>query len=466
MYLRRLEVRNLRSVDETAIDFVVPEAGDGRDNVSLILGDNGAGKTTILGAVAMGCLAPVLDATGFRPYRLIRRPRIRERRVVEPGFVRVDIDLHQEDGFAQSCHGVAALEIKPLGSFEKPEPLDVHEPNAVSHDGWEELFEDRGTGFLLLGYGTTRRTDRSDSFDPSAVEKNRALRYHRVAGLFEDHLALTPLSAWLPKIWRSEVGAEIVALVNATLPPRLRLTDIMRSERRRAERSVVFEADGDEVPFWALSDGYRAFVGLVGDILYHLWRTTKGRQPLREAPGVVLIDEIDLHLHPSWQRTVVARLSRAFPHLQFIITTHSAIVAGTVPHERLVVLERTAEAGVVARAGTERIYGRSADQILLSGYFGLDTTRAPGYTDELRKLGRRAVAGDDVAAVDYLRALARPAPDRDPDELEHAASVAREATEEPFEPLTTPKKKATKKKATKKATKKKATKKKATKKKR
>ena len=405
MYIRSLEISNIRSVAKTRIEFETP-SGDEADprNVTLILGDNGTGKTTFLGAIALGCLAEILDATGFRPYYLVRRPDY-SKRPTQPGRVTVDVELHEGDGFPDGTLGAAGLEIRPKGSFEMTHPLDrTQEEEAVPQSDWKPLFDDKGEGFLLLGYGATRRTDQSESFDPSTIERSRANRYHRVAGLFEDQLALTPLAAWLPRIWATSAGKRVVEVLNATLPDRLKLTGVDKGSERSGTRQLIFESDGTSVPFWALSDGYRAFVGLVGDILYHMWRAApKGN--VTDLAGVVLIDELDLHLHPSWQRTVVGSLSHAFPRVQFVITTHSAIVAGTVPHERMFVLDHDG-GSVVARPGTERIYGRSAEEILLSGYFGLRTTRAPSASADLSKLSRRAMDGDDDAALQYLRVLA------------------------------------------------------------
>lgn len=89
--------------------------------------------------------------------------------------------------------------------------------------------------------------------------------------------------------------------------------------------------DGRILPFDRLSDGQRSLVLLAADLA---WRATQlnpiyGRDAPKRAAGVVLIDELELHLHPSWQRTAIEGLTRAFPNLQFVISTHSPQVIST-----------------------------------------------------------------------------------------------------------------------------------------
>jgi predicted ATP-binding protein involved in virulence len=87
------------------------------------------------------------------------------------------------------------------------------------------------------------------------------------------------------------------------------------------------------LPVSALSDGIRSVISMVADIAYRMVRLNPdlGEETATKTPGIVLIDEVDMHLHPSWQQTVVADLQKAFPLVQFIITTHSPQVLTTVP---------------------------------------------------------------------------------------------------------------------------------------
>jgi predicted ATP-binding protein involved in virulence len=79
----------------------------------------------------------------------------------------------------------------------------------------------------------------------------------------------------------------------------------------------------------ALSDGFRSIMALAGDLIWRLIEAfPESNNPLLEE-GVVLIDELDIHLHPTWQRNIAGLLRRTFPHIQFIMATHSPLVAAS-----------------------------------------------------------------------------------------------------------------------------------------
>ncbi len=98
-------------------------------------------------------------------------------------------------------------------------------------------------------------------------------------------------------------------------------------------------------------------------------------------------------------------LSNALPRMQFVFSAHGPIVAGTLNGENLFVLESDSTGGSSVRQINERIYGKNAEQVLLSSYFNLKTTRAPGMESELREISRRAWKGDPDAAVQFLKKI-------------------------------------------------------------
>jgi predicted ATP-binding protein involved in virulence len=201
----------------------------------------------------------------------------------------------------------------------------------------------------------------------------------------------------------------VVRLVNALLPTGTRFTGRLDTtlEPRFIQRGV-------DLPLGALSDGYRAYIGLICDLLYHLHLSAAKAVKLKltDLPGMVLVDDVDLHLHPAWQREVVPKLAGAFRRLQFVLTTHSPLVAGTLRPENIFLTESDPAGPSVVRQITEPIHGLNADQVLTSSYFDLDTTRAPGARRNLARLARRAENGDPDEAIKFLRALSKkPAPE-------------------------------------------------------
>jgi predicted ATP-binding protein involved in virulence len=105
--------------------------------------------------------------------------------------------------------------------------------------------------------------------------------------------------------------------------------------------------DGKEqrMLFSQLSDGYRNMIGMAADIAYRCIKLNGhlGAKAVSDTPGIVLIDELDLHLHPKWQREVVSRLMDTFPRIQFIATTHSPFIVQSLKAEQLINLDRVTD---------------------------------------------------------------------------------------------------------------------------
>ena len=146
----------------------------------------------------------------------------------------------------------------------------------------------------------------------------------------------------------------------------------------RPERTLFLERDGRNIPFDSLSGGEQAFFMLAADLARRLMLDSPDR-PVAEAPAIVCIDEIELHLHPAWQRRILTTLMQTFPACQFVVTTHSPQVIGGVEarHVRLLTL---GEDGV--RRALQPIASKGRDSnYILSGV--LDT---PEREDEVSRL--------------------------------------------------------------------------------
>ena len=405
MYVRSVSMENFRHFRKAEVGFVYPgmEPKPGKDvlsNVTLLVGVNGSGKTSVLRAVGLAILSPVIGSSGFRPDYLVRRGAAK----VKEASAKAIFLMHQQDqGWVPFRDEIGEMDCRITVRRRSDYEVLLH-PEWWFSSGRSELrpydqdgiFEDRSPSYFLLGYGATRRTE-SDPRNVQKAPKQRGLRYQRIAGLFEDQLALMPLFAWVPELERgSPRFKEVVGLLNATLPEGTRFRgDVERDD-------AVFEHDGINLPFAALSDGYRTHIGLVADMLYHLHTCCPKKAKLADMTGTVMVDDIDLHLHPEWQRVVVPELARAFPRLQFILTSHSPLVAGTLHADNV----RIIEDGKV-RQSEERLHGLSADQILVSPYFGLSSPRSPDAEQKLARMAARVEdSGDPSAAVAFLRELA------------------------------------------------------------
>lgn len=408
MYVTSIRIKNLRCFEETELEFQYPgreqELAPKLPNINLLLGNNGAGKTTVLKAIALATLAPIIPQSGFVPYRLVRRLKS-ENKISTEAQIKAEVLLQKQD-FLKGRENAPytdtmAIKVVRQADYESLLP-SLTKPDILERHLWDQMFDDKSPAFLIVGYGATRRVEDSERLDPSARRKSRLLRYDRVAGLFESHVSLVPLSVWLPNLRSQNPGRhkQVVNLINRLLPEGAGFA----GEFDAGE--YLFEINEVKTPFAALSDGYRAYIGWIADLLYHVCMGAPSGAKLVDNCGIVMVDEIDLHLHPQWQRSVIPRISEALPNLQFIFTTHSPIVAGSLNRENIFVMETTESGASVVKQYDEQIYGLSADEVLLSSYFKLRTTRAEPFVDELKELSVKAGKGDVKAALAYMEKLA------------------------------------------------------------
>jgi predicted ATP-binding protein involved in virulence len=145
--------------------------------------------------------------------------------------------------------------------------------------------------------------------------------------------------------------------VRAAVEGFTQFTDL-RIRRKPSLRMTVIK-NKTELNVLQLSDGEKCLLALVGDLARRLSLLNTDKENPLDGEGVVLIDEIDLHLHPKWQRSVVMSLERTFPNCQFIITTHSPQVVGELPPEAVLLLRDGKFMG-----HAERSLGLSSGEVL------------------------------------------------------------------------------------------------------
>ncbi len=123
---------------------------------------------------------------------------------------------------------------------------------------------------------------------------------------------------------------------------------------------VMKFSDGKILPFNRLSDGVKNMMSIVSDLAYRCALLNPHlKNHALESSGVVLIDELDLHLHPSWQKNVVTDLKKTFPNIQFIAATHSPLILSTItPEDRIIALEKERFDYIA------KLYGRDVNDIL------------------------------------------------------------------------------------------------------
>jgi hypothetical protein len=167
-----------------------------------------------------------------------------------------------------------------------------------------------------------------------------------------------------------------------------------------------------DVPTTWLSQGYQATMAWVADLIGQVWwEARKQTVPLNELEGICLIDEIDLHLHPRWQTTLVAALKAAFPRIQFIATTHSPMVLPGLKQDEVILLRQDEEGNVVKVLPSEGPALKTGSE-LYQMFFGIDQLQPQPLSDALIRYGTlggyagRSVKEDREAKalLAYLRA--------------------------------------------------------------
>lgn len=360
---------------------------DATNNTNLIVGGNGAGKTTLLKAIALAALTPIIRDCGYVSHRMVREGS-------KKAQVKGSLLLHEPEGGTAFQSWPTVLTFNRLAGEHARETVVSKFNNA-----WLTAYhEESNPAFFLVGYGATRRMETGE-YNLGAIRRKRWLRYHRVVTLFEENEGLMPLESWLPQYRNSPRFEEILTLINRLLPEDTQLLN------EDYDGDFLFQQHGVTLPLSTLSDGYRAYIAWTTDMIAHLAACAPDKMKLNEIRGVVLVDEIDLHLHPEWQLKIVAHLSQALPRLQFIFTSHSPIVAGTFRHPPLSI-EAERDGAMTVRERGEIIHGFSAEQILHSPYFGMESTRASRKERELSELLHKAQAGDLEAARHYMDQLA------------------------------------------------------------
>ncbi len=407
MYIDELHIENFRCFAKQTVRFMHPDSpraeGVRFPNVNVVLGANGVGKTTLLRAAALATLNPMMGQSGFRPYTLIRRIQKGEEKYYKPirerkTLFNSSLMLHKEvsfDGATYIDNLKSKFAIREGHQEEFISPIDVT-PSLYIFNNQVDSSYIMQYAFFAVSYGAMRRVERLPSYELEDQNKQYSYRYSRMANLFDSRVVLTPLVTWLPQLPKRE-KKQILEIFSSLMPAKLEFSDSIDG------REFNFYHNKILVPFDALADGHRSYIGWISDLLYHLHRANP--KNILDVHGVVLVDEVDLLAHPTWQRTLVPTLSKTFPKLQFILTTHSPIVAASVEMANLFILEPARNGTAKLTRPDAEVYGLNAQQVLHE-VFGMDSTRAEGFDKYLRSLMKKSRTGDRVAARALTQGLA------------------------------------------------------------
>jgi predicted ATP-binding protein involved in virulence len=308
------------------------------EDLTVLFAENGGGKSALLSALAMG-LAVIQRATpsdtrpnAARDSRLIT---LDERGRREPAGV-CRLEWEADLGLEASVKWSTA--VNPASNSVKKEHraiMEAIERTRTAGERWP-LFGWYGTD--RMGRGKVRSREQrptGDRWEGYASALDPSLDDGVLLQWFTDEILSDAVRRREHQEERFLDAAVAEAMVRATPG----VTRIWYEPRERGPR-VRFESG--HVASWSeLSDGFHVFLALIGDIARRsvmLNESDGGKAPER-AEGVILIDEIDLHLHPQWQRIVLEGLRKAFPKLQFVVSTHSPQVLSSTQNRQVRRLE-------------------------------------------------------------------------------------------------------------------------------
>jgi hypothetical protein len=402
MYVRRLHVQNLKRLRDFRLDF---RHADQPRMWTVLIGENGTAKTTLLQAIA-------LAATGSKQVNTLAGPvvrHLRDRRGKDTLEIEVDFEFTPSAG-ADEFHPFL---VKPSKRLRPSKRLGLRsfvylEPGSTSLDASASYVEletgtmydeekirpdrkDRGPRdpldnardkhtplWFVAGYGISRALPDATStppFDRPSIERMQPLfdAQARLASTsFSNHFALKDREEKRSKGTTSRLYSrmlnEAIKLGGSELLPNITKLEL-RGQGGASSAIDLIESDRfhqrmgrhvQKIAGVALSHGYQSTFAWIADLIGHVLLESKAELSTVDMEGLVLLDEIDLYLHPAWQATFVTALRRVFPRIQFVATTHSPVIlAGLAPHE-IVRLQVDPESGDVVRASWDPSTGQLA----------------------------------------------------------------------------------------------------------
>ncbi len=385
MYIKKVELKNLKCFEDISIDFKAARKGKDRQaNWNVIIGNNGVGKTSLLRAIA-ACLMDAETATRLlKPEGWVRSGEkmasLKSALVQEDGdsiperqmdseLVKKDIQVQyliieagqdmeldenltheimyelensdlEEDKYYSPFFAVSTIlePVMPYIAFldrSTRASIQAHY-NYISRSAFRRA---KHNGWVSCGYGAFRRTS---GVANEMLQVDDSLQ-KRFLTLYEEGAALFECESWLKELDRKALRSNPDSSERRTLKEAKEIicSLLLGVDEIAIEDEVIFKWQGQDANLKQMSDGYRTIFALAVDLLRWLEYLRPDPQiPINEVKGVVLIDEIDAHLHPKWQREIGFMLTKTFPNIQFILTTHSPFVAMAAGVGALTVLQK------------------------------------------------------------------------------------------------------------------------------
>lgn len=373
--LNKVKLFNYRCFSDIEIHF--------HPQLTVIIADNGEGKTAILDAIAtgFGVLLTRLPGISGKNFDKARDLRISANK--KQPFLRVTIETIEGicwDRTEKRDQTLATQKLIPKSLGTKALL------NFVDTEIIDPFNEDRFFTMPVIAYYGTGRGVFDAPKNKTRFQKESA-RFEALTGALEGTAKFHALFQWIDAMedrerrgmvkwedndfWVKAGSDQSLPELNAV---RLAIEKMMPGFTNprveiRPRRFVVDWKKSDSKQSYRieqLSDGYRMTLAMVMDIARRMAQANPDKKNILESEAIVLIDEVDLHLHPKWQQTILPDLMRTFPNVQFIVTTHSPQVLSTIHRESIRVLGKDSNGHDVALMPIAESYGEISSDVLQS----------------------------------------------------------------------------------------------------
>lgn len=360
MKIDKIEIVNFKIFDETKFNF--------DENFNLIIGINGSGKTSLLRALAVSLAgwanAYIKHNNNLRP---IEESEVREIQI-DGRFDKTKKTSITALGRTNIINNYSSnRNIKVQWSRSKKENestesyfgIKFENPADGSYSIQYDYYSldkfvsnilgyiEKGNNFdlpIIAFYECDRLWEVENKLNIESSAKAQYSRFDPYVDCFHTGANHTAIGEWLlkyelVKLQQKKDTPVLEAIKNAARNALENCTDISFDFE---EGRVIVDFEGDKsIPFEHLSDGQRTLLGLFCDIARRaaILNPHFEGEANEKTKGVVLIDELDLHLHPKWQMNIVENLQKTFPNIQFICTTHSPILLRSIEKEKIIILE-------------------------------------------------------------------------------------------------------------------------------
>ena len=394
MRIKNIHIKNFRGFREESFSF--------DPSLMVIVGNNTAGKTTLLQAiqVALGAyLKSLKDLPNNKQYRcnftasdVYKSYNISKKQFFpadEPTCINVEAD------FFATKEGTSEFEVVPISWWRELKGNITTHSNACAGElikqvhRMEKLHRSEKEEInaiypLVLSFGVNRIDSQYRAATKSEERGSHIERAYKSA--LKESVDFKSAFDWIYRYDRNyKFGREFVGTKEAFLKalemaiPALSELEVDTNNKELFAKVSVTGMEPSYHTFDTMSDGFKSLICIVAEIAYRCIQLNGylGTESVLRTPGVVIIDELDLYLHPHWQRHVLHDLQQAFPMIQFIISSHSPFIVQSVKSKNVITLD-----GVKAATDPQK---RSLEEIAISEMNMKNIIRSSRYTEMLDK---------------------------------------------------------------------------------